>query len=97
MGAWQEGGHGRPKVSSGPAMTTPETAERPFQGWPAHRAGGLRPSSTPFGRHTPYAYGTINILGTQQTQAGKTVKIKLMISGLVQIDETQLYIVLFKG
>jgi hypothetical protein len=48
--------HGLPKVSPGPAMpnpytpcgrTTPETALRPFRGWPAHRAGGLRPSSSP--------------------------------------------------
>jgi hypothetical protein len=52
------GGHGLPKVSPGPAMlhtsrqsrqTTPEMAIRPFQGWPACRKGGLRPSSTPFG------------------------------------------------
>jgi hypothetical protein len=49
--------HGLPKVSSGPAMpnpstpcwrATPETALRLFRGWPAHRAGGLRPSSTLF-------------------------------------------------
>jgi hypothetical protein len=48
------GGHGLPKVSFGPAMpdastlcrlATPETALRLSQGWPAHRAAGLRPSS----------------------------------------------------
>jgi hypothetical protein len=34
---------------------TPETALRLFQGWPAHRAGGVRPSSTPLDtlRRTP--------------------------------------------
>jgi hypothetical protein len=58
------GGRGLPEVSLGPAMpntytpcrwATPETALCPFQGWPAHRAGGLRPSSTPFDtpRRTP--------------------------------------------
>jgi hypothetical protein len=59
------GGHGLPKVSPGPAMpdpstscgrATPEKALRLFQGWPACRVGGLRPSSTPFGHPTPYAY-----------------------------------------
>jgi hypothetical protein len=49
------GGHGLPKVSPGPTMpepstpcgrATPETALWPVQGWPAHRAGGLQPSST---------------------------------------------------
>jgi hypothetical protein len=48
--------HGLPRVSPGPALrnpstpcrrATPETAFRPFRGWPAHRAGGLRPSDTP--------------------------------------------------
>jgi hypothetical protein len=52
----ERGGHGLPKVSLGPAMpdpsmpcwrATPETALRPFQGWPARRTGGLRLSSTP--------------------------------------------------
>ena len=47
--------HGLPKVSCGPAMpdpytpcgrATPQTALRPFGGWPARRAGGLRPSSS---------------------------------------------------
>jgi hypothetical protein len=51
MGVW----HGLPKVSPGPAMpdpatpckrATPETALRPFQGWPIHKAVNLRPSST---------------------------------------------------
>jgi hypothetical protein len=50
------GGHGVPKVLIGPAMpypstpcrqATPETALRPFQRWPTHRAGGLWPYSTP--------------------------------------------------
>jgi hypothetical protein len=48
--------HGLPKVSHGPAMHNPSTpcgratAERPhgrFGGWPARKADGLRPSSTP--------------------------------------------------
>jgi hypothetical protein len=48
-------GHGLPKVSFGPAMpdpstpcgrATPETTFRPFQGWPSHRAGSLRLTST---------------------------------------------------
>jgi hypothetical protein len=56
--AW--GGHGLSKVSRGPAMpgpsmlcglANPETALRPFQGWPSRMAGGLRPSSNPL--HTP--------------------------------------------
>jgi hypothetical protein len=49
------GGHGLPKVSPSFGMpnpstpcgwATPETALQPFQGWPALRAGSLRPSST---------------------------------------------------
>jgi hypothetical protein len=49
-------GHGLPKVLHRPAMPDPftpcgraisETASRPFQGWPTHRAGGLQPSSIP--------------------------------------------------
>jgi hypothetical protein len=48
--------HGLPKVSPGPAMpnpytpcgrVTPQTALRPFWGWPALRAGGLGLSSPP--------------------------------------------------
>jgi hypothetical protein len=55
-GSMAKSGHERPKVSLGPAMpipsmpcerATPETALQPFQGWPAHRAGGLQPSSAP--------------------------------------------------
>jgi hypothetical protein len=47
--------HGRTKVSCGPAKpdpytpcgwATPQTALRLFGGWPARRAGGLRPSSS---------------------------------------------------
>jgi hypothetical protein len=50
------GGHGLLKVSLGLAMpypstscgwTTPETDSRPFRGWPALRAGHLRPFATP--------------------------------------------------
>jgi hypothetical protein len=49
------GGYELPKVSPGPAMpnpsmpcgrATPETTLQPFLEFPAHRAGGLRPSST---------------------------------------------------
>jgi hypothetical protein len=48
--------HGLPKVSPSPVkpnpytpcgQSTPQTALRPFEGWPACRAGGLRPSSSP--------------------------------------------------
>jgi hypothetical protein len=48
--------HKLPKVSTKPAMpdpstpcgwATPKTALWPFRGWPAHRPGSLRPSSTP--------------------------------------------------
>jgi hypothetical protein len=48
--------YGLPKVSYRLAMadpytpcgwTTPQTALRPFGGWPAYRAGDLRPSSSP--------------------------------------------------
>jgi hypothetical protein len=62
MGSYQQnhvrmarGGHALPKVSPRPAMpnpstpcgwATPETTFQPFQGWPASRAGNLRPSST---------------------------------------------------
>jgi hypothetical protein len=53
QGRMARGVHGLPKVSPGTAMpypcmpcgpATPETA---IQGWPVHRAGGLRPSFTP--------------------------------------------------
>jgi hypothetical protein len=63
-GSMAMGGHGLPKVLPGPAMpypstpcrqATPITALWPFQGWPAHRAGRLRPFSTPLDtpRRTP--------------------------------------------
>jgi hypothetical protein len=63
-GCMARGDHGLTKVSPAPAMpyrsmpcgqATPETALQPFQGWPAHRAGGLLPSSTPLdtSRRTP--------------------------------------------
>jgi hypothetical protein len=54
-GRMGRGGHGLPKVSPEPAMPDPsmpcgrathETALWPFQEWPAHRVGDLRPSST---------------------------------------------------
>jgi hypothetical protein len=54
---------GLPKVSPGPAMpnpstpcrqSTPEKAIQPFLGWPARRAGGLRPSSTLLDTQMPY-------------------------------------------
>jgi hypothetical protein len=54
-GCMARDGHGLPKVSSRLAMSylstscrwaSPETALPPFQGWPACRAGCLRPSST---------------------------------------------------
>jgi hypothetical protein len=38
------------KFHPSPPCPTPETALPPFQGWPARRAGGLQPSSTPFGK-----------------------------------------------
>jgi hypothetical protein len=57
------GGHGLPKVSTGPAIpylsmpcgrSAPETALWPIQGRPADREGGLWPSFTPLDtpRHT---------------------------------------------
>jgi hypothetical protein len=57
VNGWSQarGGHGLPKVSPGLAMpypstpcrqATPETALRPFQGWPSCRVGDLRPSFT---------------------------------------------------
>jgi hypothetical protein len=58
------GGHGLPKVSSRPALTypstpcggpTPKTVLRLFLGWPAHRLGSLRRSSTLL-NPTSYAY-----------------------------------------
>jgi hypothetical protein len=54
-GRMATGGHGLPKVSIRPTMpdpstpcgrASPETALRPFQGWPASRAGVTWPSST---------------------------------------------------
>lgn len=51
-----KGIHGLPKVSTGSTMPDPslpcgqathDTALRPFLRWPAHRAGGLQPSSAP--------------------------------------------------
>jgi hypothetical protein len=63
-GRMARGDYGHPKVSTGPAMpdpstpfgeVNPETALQPFQGWPTHKAGGLRPSSSPLDtpRRTP--------------------------------------------
>jgi hypothetical protein len=57
-GRMARGGHGLPKVSPGPAMPYPstpcgrvtrETALWLFLGWRVNSAGGLRPSSTPWG------------------------------------------------
>jgi hypothetical protein len=54
-GRMARGGHVLPKISIGPAMpnpftscgrATPKTASRPFQGWPAPKAGGQRPCTT---------------------------------------------------
>jgi hypothetical protein len=64
QGRMARGDHALPKLSPRPAMpdpftpcgcTTPETAVRPFQGQPTHKAGDLRPSSTILvtPRHTP--------------------------------------------
>jgi hypothetical protein len=56
LGRMARGGHELPKVSTGLAIpypstfceqATPEMALWTFQGWPACRAGGLRPSLTP--------------------------------------------------
>jgi hypothetical protein len=74
-------GHGLPKVSPGSAMpdpstprerTTPATAMQPFQGWPAHRAGSLRPSSTSLDtpRRTPM--NLIHIPRLSDVSCGKT-------------------------
>jgi hypothetical protein len=57
-GRMARGGHGLPKVSLplyALQVAIPETALLPFQGWPAHRAGSLRPSCTPLvtPRRTP--------------------------------------------
>jgi hypothetical protein len=63
--------HGLPKFSPGSAMpdpstpcgrATPQTALQLFLGWPTHRAGGLRPSSSPL--DTPCRMGLVggNIL-----------------------------------
>jgi hypothetical protein len=61
------GDHGLPKVLLGPALpdpsmpcgwATPVTVLRPFQGWPARRAGGLRPSFTHL-NNTPRGTPTI--------------------------------------
>jgi hypothetical protein len=66
QGRTGRGIHGRTKVSCGPAMpntytpcgrATPQTALRPFGGWPARRAGGLRPSSSPL--DTPSRTGLV--------------------------------------
>jgi hypothetical protein len=55
------GGHGLPNVLLEPTKpfsfmacgrATSETDVKPFQGWPASRAGSLQPSSTPL--DTPY-------------------------------------------
>jgi hypothetical protein len=62
-----KGGHGLPKFSPGSTMPycstpcgqgNPETALWPFQGWPARRAIGLRPSSTHLDtlHRIPYTY-----------------------------------------
>jgi hypothetical protein len=85
------GGHGVPKVSLGPAMpypsmpcrlATPETDLHPFQEWPAHSAGGLRPSSTPLDipRRTPMLVQLVHCAVTRLS--GCTVTQKWLISGL---------------
>jgi hypothetical protein len=66
------GGHGLARVSPRPAMPYPSTPVGgiplwPFQGWPAFRVGGLRPSSTLLDtpRCTPiglWCYSTVVIL-----------------------------------
>jgi hypothetical protein len=68
-------GHGLLEVSPGPAMlypsthygrATPEAALWPFQGWPTHRIGCLRPSSTPL--DTPRRAPMIQKQTTDETQ-----------------------------
>jgi hypothetical protein len=103
------GGHGLPKVSHGPAMpnpstlcerATPETALRPFLGWPAHRAGGLRPSSslldTP--RHTPMKVGAplpvCARVGCAKEGRRATVGRKLPTLGQDQICKLQFKVIL---
>jgi hypothetical protein len=63
-GRMVRGGHGLPKVlpSRLCKRTTPETALWLFQGWPVHRLGSLRPSSTLLDtlRHTPMFFTLIS-------------------------------------
>jgi hypothetical protein len=75
------GGHGLPKVASGPTMpypsmpckrATPETALWPFQGWFICWAGGLRPVFYPFGYPTPYAYASL--IAKKEKSSSKTIK-----------------------
>jgi hypothetical protein len=76
--------HRLPKVSPRPAQpdpytpcgrATPQTALRPFGGWPAHRAGGLRLSSSPLdtpsrtGLRPPNHHPFITDLITKLTQS----------------------------
>jgi hypothetical protein len=98
--AW--GGHGLPKVSCGPAMPNPstpcgratsETASWLFQGWPACRAGGLRPSSTPLDtpRRTPMTEGESNVSEFSDMSSGLTsVPMKLTHKDRGWTDESTL-------
>jgi hypothetical protein len=86
-------GHGLPKVLLGSAMPDPstpcrgatsETALWPIQGWPAHRAGGLRPSSTPLDipRRTPMdGEGSRDERGSPSQGSGRVAIIHGPISG----------------
>jgi len=77
-GRMARGGHGLPKVLTGPVMpcpstpcgrVTPETALCSFQGWPTCRVGGLRPSFIPLDtpRHTPMVWNKSRLWGTVQS------------------------------
>jgi hypothetical protein len=79
--------HGLTKVSLGPALpypsmpcrrATPETALWMFLGWPAHRAGDLRPSSTPL--DTPQHMGLPNsIVGVATARVGCESQIEVLV------------------
>jgi hypothetical protein len=89
-GRMATGGHGLLKVLPGPAMPhlstlcgwdTSEMGLRPFQGWPDHRAGGLRLSSIPLDTpcHTSKMAGVWNVLMQSRSVIKKMVLIKYCI------------------
>jgi hypothetical protein len=75
-----------PYPSTPCGLTTPETALRPFLGWPGHRAGGLRPSSTPLDtpRRTPMIFPSTELPPCIEPQFQTTIGVRRGVSKRVE-------------